>query len=224
MASMESFDVIIIGGGPAGSSAGITLARCGFRTAIIERSNYSAPRLGETLPPSIRSILIALGVWERFLADRHVKSFAIRSAWGRATPQDSDHIFNPYGFGWHIDRARFDRMLAIAAADAGARLLTQCRIKHFSERQGSGWEIGLQPDKGSCCLHSSYLIDATGQTSAIPTGLPRSFHVVDHLIGIVHFFAQDAEPYTLIEAEPCGWWYSAPAAPQVSRSCSYDRC
>jgi flavin-dependent dehydrogenase len=207
---MKAFDVIIIGGGPAGASAAITLARSGFHTAIIERSNYSALRLGETLPPAVRSLLINLGVWQRFLADGHVKSFVIRSAWGRSELQESNHILNPYGCGWHVDRARFDNMLALAAANAGATVLTPCHIMHISEDQKSGWEIVLEHHRHSYCLHSSFLIDATGQTSAIPTGLPRSFHVVDRLIGVVYLFVRETEPYTLIEAEPCGWWYSAP--------------
>jgi flavin-dependent dehydrogenase len=210
MCLIESFDVIIIGGGPAGASAAITLARRGFRTVIIERSTYPKPRIGETLPPLIRSLLITLGVWQQFLKDNHLKSFAFRSAWGKAEPQDSNHIFNPYGCGWHVDRASFDHMLARAAVGVGAKLLTQCHIKHFSESQRSGWEIVIQQDKQTYCLRSPFLIDATGQTSAVPTGLQRSFRVVDRLIGIVQFLVRDAEPYTLIEAEPYGWWYSAP--------------
>jgi flavin-dependent dehydrogenase len=210
MGSTESFEVIIFGGGPAGASAAITLARYGFRTAIIERSTYSTPRLGETFPPAIRSLLSTLGVWQRFLTDGHVKSFAIRCAWGKSDALENDHILNPYGCGWHVDRVRFDRMLVTAAGNAGAEVLTQCRIKQLSEVQRSGWEVVLMQDEHSHRLRSSFLIDATGRTSAIPTGLPRSFHVVDRLIGVVCFFACDAEPYTLVEAEPCGWWYSAP--------------
>ena len=53
-------------------------------------------------------------------------------------------------------------------------------------------------------------MDATGRASAIIMNLPRSFHVIDRLIGIIRFFDQFTESYTLIEAEARGWWYSAP--------------
>ena len=210
MASSESFDVIIIGGGPTGAAAAITLASRGFHIAVIERSAYSTPRVGETLPPAIRSSLINLGIWQRFLEDGHIESFAIRSAWGNPEPRESDHICNPYGSGWHVDRVRFDRMLATAASNAGAILITQARIKHLSQHHRCSWEMAVSQHKRSYCLHTPFLIDATGQTAAIPTGLPRSFHVVDRLIGIVCFLARVAEPYALVEAEACGWWYSAP--------------
>jgi flavin-dependent dehydrogenase len=210
MASYESFDVIIIGGGPAGTAAAITLAGRGFRTVIIERSAYSTTRVGETMPPLIRSLLIDLGVWQRFLEDRHVESLAILSAWGSTEPRENDHIYNPYGSGWHVDRTRFDRMLVTAAANAGAILLTQARITNLSQDHKYGWDIAVLQHNHPRYLHAPFLIDATGQTAAVPTGLPRSFHVVDRLIGVVCFFARVVEPYTLIEAEACGWWYSAP--------------
>jgi flavin-dependent dehydrogenase len=207
---VESFDVIIIGGGPAGTAAAITLVRRGFRTAIIERSTYSMLRVGETLPPALSSLLMSLDVWDRFIAEDHIKSFAIRSVWGSADPHDSYHIYNPYGPGWHVDRTRFDRMLAIAAADVGALLITQAHVKHLSHDSISGWDVAILQDNRLRCLNAPFLIDGTGQTAAIPTGLRRSFYVVDRLIGIICLFTQVTEPYTLIEAESCGWWYSAP--------------
>jgi flavin-dependent dehydrogenase len=210
MTSSESFDVIIIGGGPAGAAAAITLARNGFRTAIIERSNYSTLRIGETLPAAIRSLLISLDVWEHFLADGHVESFAIRSVWGDAEQRENDSIFNPYGSGWHIDRGRFDRMLATAAETGGSSVLTEARITHLSKDKILGWQVEVLQNNHHRCLSALCIIDATGQTAVIPVGLPRTFHVVDHLIGVVCFLARMAEPYILVEAIDCGWWYSVP--------------
>lgn len=210
MSSSECFDVIIFGGGPAGAAAATTLAGHGIRTAIIERSDYSTLRVGETLPPAIRNILTHLGVWQSFLEDGHTESISIRSSWGSAMPFDSDHICNPYGPGWHIDRPRFDRMLVNAATNAGSILFTQAHISNLSHDHPSGWQVAILQDKCSRYLQAPLIIDATGQTSAIPMSLFRSFHVVDHLIGIVRFLPQFADPYTLVEAEEDGWWYSAP--------------
>lgn len=210
MPSSKSFDVIIFGGGPAGAAAAITLAGCGVRTAIIERSDYSTSRVGETLPPAIRNILTHLGIWQSFLEDRHFESYSIRSAWGSARPFDNDHICNPYGSGWHIDRARFDRMLVTAASNAGATLFTEVHNSNLSHNRLSGWKVAILQHKYSSYLQAPFVIDATGQISAIPIGLFRSFHVVDRLIGVVGFSSGSAEPYTLVEAEANGWWYSAP--------------
>lgn len=208
--SSESFDVVIIGGGPAGAAAAITLGQHHFRTAIIERSDYCLPRVGETLPPVIRNILTSLDVWQSFLAHRHVESYAIRFAWGGPEPLERNHIYNPYGSGWHVDRACFDRMLAARAANLGSILLTKAHIKHVSKDHGSGWQVEVMQHDQSRRIHAPFLINATGRTSLNYTWLPRRSNIVDHLLSIVCIYPLVAEPYTLIEAEPLGWWYSAP--------------
>jgi flavin-dependent dehydrogenase len=210
MTRSEFFDVLIIGGGPAASAAAITLAHYGLNTAIIERSNYCNQRIGETLPSAIRNLLVTLGVWQHFLADDHLESSSIFSAWGSSNLVENNHIYNPYGSGWHIDRNKFDYMLAIAAEHAGSTLLTQTCINKLSQNKDAEWEIIIRQHNILRYLYAPLIIDATGQTTAIPTGLPRFFQVIDHLIGIIYFFTQIDKPYTLIESGSCGWWYSSP--------------
>ena len=210
MTSSESFDIIIIGGGPAGSAAAITLAHGGFHPVIIERSAYSKPRIGETLPGAYAVSSSDSVSGERFLADGHIQSFALRSVWAAPRQRENESIFNPYGSGWHLDRARFDLMLALAAANAGSSLLTEAHITHLSKDQTSGWQVGVIQNNKTRFLNAPFVIDATGQTAALPVGLPRCFHVVDRLIGLLCFLARSTEPYVLVEAMDCGWWYTAP--------------
>src|SRR3979409_1478164 len=115
-------DVVVIGGGPAGSATALGLSREGHSVAIIERSDYKNTRVGETLPPSVRRLLTDLGLWDKFVADTHSASAGICSVWGQSDVRENDFILNPYGMGWHVDRSRFDRMLAEAAEKEGAVL------------------------------------------------------------------------------------------------------
>src|SRR5215831_15381601 len=126
---MKSFDVVVAGGGPAGAVAALDLSRRGLRVALIEQSAYENPRVGETLPPELRKPLMELGVWERFLSSERLESYGIRSSWETRAARHRDFLFNPYGCGWHVDRACFDAMLANAAADAGAELLLSAHVK-----------------------------------------------------------------------------------------------
>src|SRR5437867_2795294 len=128
MRSSERVDVAIIGGGPAGTAAALALAREGASVVVLERSRYEAVRVGETLPPQIRLLLDELGLWEAFAAAGHTPSAGIVSVWGTPRLSENDFVFDPYGHGWHIDRRRFDQMMAHAAEQAGAQVCRAARV------------------------------------------------------------------------------------------------
>ncbi|HEV2200244.1 MAG TPA: tryptophan 7-halogenase [Bryobacteraceae bacterium] len=206
------FDVGVIGGGPAGSATALALARLGYRVALVEGSHYDSVRVGETLPPAIRKLLIRLGVWERFLEQKHSPSFGIRCCWGGEDSYSNDFIFNPYGPGWHVDRARFDSMLALAARDAGAEVWLGARLESVVQGSGAEWRIEAGRAAKRIRLRSKFLVDATGRASAIGRRLGARRLIYDRLVGAVRFCSIRAgvrDSLTLIEAVEHGWWYSA---------------
>ncbi len=227
---IKRFDVVVLGGGPAGSAAALTLARLGRSVVIVEQSAYSHPRIGETLPPVVRRTLTSLGVWEQFVRDDHAPSFGIRSAWGQAALYENDFITNPYGAGWHVDRARFDAMLARAAQEAGASLLCGARLNTCRQQTSDAWELEIESGeaqhadqtkpqaksqaKSQAKFQAKFLIDATGRASSLARqqGAHRISH--DHLVGVAGWcsagsFKLTPDSHTLVEASEHGWWYSA---------------
>jgi 2-polyprenyl-6-methoxyphenol hydroxylase-like FAD-dependent oxidoreductase len=56
------FDVVVIGGGPAGTAVALALVTQGVSVLVVERSNYQQLRFGETLPPEIQPTLSRLGL------------------------------------------------------------------------------------------------------------------------------------------------------------------
>ena len=151
-APLRRIDVIIVGGGPAGTATALALARAGYSVTVLERSRYEAFRVGETLPPEVQRPLRELGVWEQFLAQGHLESPGIVSAWGEPELYDNDLIVNPYGLGWHVDRQRFDAMLAHGARAVGAEILEDNRqttciwedsARWYVEGVANGRAIGL---------------------------------------------------------------------------------
>lgn len=206
----QSFDVVVAGGGPAGAAAALDLSRRGFSVALLEQSTYEAPRVGETLPPLTRQRLAELGVWERFLACGPLQSYGIRTAWESSLPRHQDFIHHPHGCGWHVDRARFDAMLAGAAADAGAALHLSAHVKSRTITDGQ-WQLDVAHDTKSVTFAGRMLVDATGRKALLASQLGSQADVADRLIAAVTFCEQ-SEPaqWALIEAAEAGWWYSAP--------------
>ena len=205
----------MLGGGPAGAATALALARLGYPVIVIERSDYNAVRIGETLPPIARPLLVSLGVWEEFLAQNHCQSFGIHSAWGQSEVYANDFIFNPYGNGWHLDRPRFDSMLAQAAENAGAVVLEEARLISIQERSGRGWRVEIRAEGKQLAWDAEFLVDATGRASTIARKRGAIRKSCDHMIGIVAFSAPESNALasnnaTLVEAVEGGWWYSAP--------------
>jgi flavin-dependent dehydrogenase len=177
----EAFDAVVMGGGPAGATAALCLARRGASVCLYEGD--AADRCGETLPPEINPLLRDLGIYDEFLSLGAIATPGIFTAWGAAEPYAQDFIRNPHGCGWHVDRSRFDEMLCRLAAEAGA-----------ARRAG-------KVDPSSLC--AGLIVDATGRGG--------SREVDDKLVALVlRGRGGDTDRRAYIEAVPDGWWYSAP--------------
>ena len=126
----------------------------------------------------------------------------------------NDFIFNPYGSGWHVDRRRFDAMLALAAEDAGAILCRGARLVHCAQDVAGSWEIEITGGHERRKLRAKFLVDATGRASSLARKQGAKRISYDHLIGAVGFLIPNSleiipDHCTLVEAVEEGWWYSA---------------
>lgn len=212
----REYAAIVVGGGPAGSAAAITLTRLGHRVLLIDDSAESF-KLGEALAPAVRPLLRNLGVTERFLADGHLPSYGNVSAWGSEKAHVTDFLSNPHGHGWHLDRLRFDALLRHVARENGATVRSGVKLTD-AEREKDGWCVTLRMDQASRpseVIRADWLIDATGRRSAVARRLGAERIHDDRLIA---FFARfpppgtkdcDRDSLTLVEAAPDGWWYTA---------------
>jgi len=202
------FDAAVAGAGPAGSATARWLALRGWRVALVERTHFEAPRIGESLAPNVQEPLRALDLWPDFMALAPLPSWGSRSLWGDAAPQSHSHLLSPYGCGWHVDRRAFDHMLAHAARAAGAHLFRGASVQRSEYRDGC-WCLQGPPRT----LRARVLIDATGRRAHVARALGARRVLFDRLVGMaVHWAGVDAAErgHLLVEAASEGWWYSAP--------------
>src|SRR5690606_17058894 len=157
-------DVAIVGGGPAGTAAALTLCRYAARGAVVlERGDYSEPRVGEALGPGARPLLDYLGIERMIEAAGHRRAHALAAAWGGGEVLTLDFLLTGRGEGWHLDRNRFDRSLADAAREAGAVVLTRARVA-AARRVGNRWRIqAVDVDGQEQEIDVGFLIDAGGR-------------------------------------------------------------
>jgi flavin-dependent dehydrogenase len=207
-------DVLILGGGPAGAACAIALAKAGREVIVLERSAYDSERVGEALSPAVWQPLSELGVWERFLTDAPEPSPGITGCWGGAEPFHNDFIANPLGPGWHVDRRRFDAMLAEAAEASRAEVLRGARLTRVTREGVDRWHIESSVGESRITRCARAVVDATGQSAALARRLGTRRVVHDRLIGLWAISAgatdrHSADRRTLIEAVDSGWWYSA---------------
>ncbi|RSM44435.1 FAD-dependent oxidoreductase [Amycolatopsis balhimycina DSM 5908] len=172
----EEFDVVVVGGGPAGSTLATLVALRGHRVLLLEKETFPRYQIGESLLPStIHGICRLLGVTGE-LADAgfpHKRGGTFR--WGsNPTPWNfafsvSSKVAGPTSFAYQVERSRFDKILLDNAARKGADVRQNHTVTDVVE-DGDGRVSGLRytgPDGTAGEVSARYVVDASGNTSRI---------------------------------------------------------
>jgi halogenation protein CepH len=209
--------VVVIGGGPGGSTAASVLARAGHRVTLYERERFPRAHIGESLLPATVPILEALGVRDAVEAAGCLKKFGATMVWGR-DPAPWSWYFREtnvrYPHAYQVFRPQFDEILLRAAGEAGVDVHEGVRVERVCFDGGRA--IGVRTD-GGVETAADFVVDASGQAALLGHALGvrrwdddfRNMAVFGYFEGARRLDAPN-ETNILVESYGEGWFWLIP--------------
>jgi flavin-dependent dehydrogenase len=170
--ALEEPEVVVIGGGPAGSVCASRLASRGRRVVLLERDRHPRFHLGESLLPNSLGVLEAIGALEevraRFIVKRGARFVdgrdarrAVRYAFAEAFGARWDHAFQ-------VPRDEFDALLLRRAAQCGAEVREEWEVTRvvWEGTRATGVEA-RGPDGSHHALRARVVVDASGRSALV---------------------------------------------------------
>ncbi|MAF11794.1 alkylhalidase [Candidatus Poribacteria bacterium] len=168
----DSYDVIVIGGGPAGSTAAALLAEFGHSVLLLERDRFPRFRIGESLMPGTYDTFTRLGLLDRLNETAFPRKHSVQfySGSGRASKPFyfSDNSDHESSVTWQVLRSDFDSLMISAASEKGAEVVHEASVHDvlFDGDRAVGVR-GRFADGAIQEVRATVVVDASGQSALI---------------------------------------------------------
>ncbi|MGY3039723.1 flavin-dependent dehydrogenase [Rhodanobacter sp. TND4EL1] len=168
---VEQCDVVVIGGGPGGSTAAALLARKGYKVIALEKAHHPRFHIGESLLPMNLPVFERLGVLDKVRAMGVFKPGADFEA-------DNERGYNTYAFAraigqspphaYQVWRQDFDQMLYHHAGECGADAREGHEVRSFEQRGPRESLLQVHADDGrDYTIQARYVVDASGRDALL---------------------------------------------------------
>ena len=165
MSLPHKVDVLVVGGGPAGSTAAGQLASLGYDVALIDKQHHPRETVGESVLPSAWRYFDLLGVTDAVERCRFVRKAGGIVAWGDQITQIAFSDFDYDRPGLHVERDEMDHVLLQHARSRGVRVFEGYRAGTVRTELAGGATVAVTGENERQQIACRYLIDATGQAS-----------------------------------------------------------
>ena len=222
-------DVVVVGGGPAGSTAAAWLARGGYAVILFERDRFPRFHIGESLLASVNEVIAAIG------AEPLVRHAGFPQKWGATfmLADGSNERFADFAVApgvpapqtWQVPRATFDELLLRHAAASGADVRERHRVLGI-EFDAEGVSLTVQGPDGEppWPVRARALVDASGRGGLL---LSRKFDlrvdeprlanvaVFSHYSGVPRREGRRAGDIRIVARRDLGWFWMIPISGEL---------
>lgn len=164
-------DILVIGGGPAGSTAATMLVRAGWRVRLFERERFPREHVGESLLPASMPLLEELGAMPAIERAGFVKKWGAVMVWGSGDEPWSWHFSETnrrYPHAYQVWRPQFDQILLDNSRAAGVEVREGCRVTEAIFEDGAVTGLRYLDEQGAELLcRARVVVDASGQTGLL---------------------------------------------------------
>jgi len=169
--SMQA-DVVVIGGGPAGSTASTLIAQHGYHVELFEREHFPRFHIGESLIPETYWVLERLKMLDKMRNSHFVKKYSVQfvNAAGKLSAPFYFHDNKPHECSqtWQVERSEWDLMMLRNAQEQGVKVHEGTRVLEVLFHEGKATGVRIQNEDGSQHdVHAKVVIDASGQSAML---------------------------------------------------------
>jgi len=214
-----SWDVIVIGGGPSGSTLAARLAQAGRRVVVFEKERFPRFHIGESLLPCSMPLFRELGVLPKLEDGRFLRKYAAEFVTADGSQKQryafAEGLVPGTPSAFEVDRAEFDQVLLEHAEAAGARVEQESTVVRFECDLERGVDVVVRAADGSeATHHAEMLVDASGQSALLPSRLGlremepllRNFAVFSHFDGAARASGErEGDISVVLVNEGWGW-------------------
>lgn len=168
----ESTNVVVIGGGPAGSTVSTLIAQRGYQVELFERERHPRFHIGESLIPQTYHVLKRLNMLDKMKGSHFVKKFSVQFI-GQTGKLSEPFYFidhNPHESSqtWQVRRSEFDHLMLLNAAEHGVKVHEGARVLEvlFDGSRAIGVKVRMA-DGTARTVKADVVVDAGGQSSMI---------------------------------------------------------